>query len=300
MDGESLSSWLRRLAVIYGLSVKELVEHDLGFRKRQRLRHWLDIEPPEKLLVAVAARTGVPLERVKKTTIAGVRPLLYAYFDRKFSGCNTLLIARPNPPQPSQFQKSVLRHELTTVLTACRLCLDTYPNAGILLPWRLRIMTSCPVHGIMLQRVRIIEDTVLWRSDAVEEAPELVSWLDCRTWQALTSGYVSLASGTVHAGHWFRLMRTIWDELDRPLEECHEKTVLSILNTVERFFEMGEELWRSSSERRHAICVATAIDMLEKGTIIPKGIDGKYFAGGQENTLAIEHIQNKQQHLALA
>lgn len=76
MEGESLSSWLRRLAMIYGLTAMELVEHDLGFRRRQRQRHWLDIDPPEKLLKAVAARTGVPLERVQETTIAGVRPFL--------------------------------------------------------------------------------------------------------------------------------------------------------------------------------------------------------------------------------
>ncbi len=160
MEGESLSSWLRRLAMIYGLTAKELVEHDLGFQRRQRHRHWLDIDPPEKLLKAVAFRTGVPLERVQKTTIAGVRPFLYAYFDRKFSGCNTVLTARPNSPQHSQFLKWILRHELTNEFTACRLCLNTYPNAGVLLPWRIRIITSCPVLGIMLERVRIAEETM--------------------------------------------------------------------------------------------------------------------------------------------
>jgi hypothetical protein len=298
MEGESLSSWLRRLAMIYGLTAKELVEHDLGFQRRQRHRHWLDIDPPEKLLKAVAFRTGVPLERVQKTTIAGVRPFLYAYFDRKFSGCNTVLTARPNSPQHSQFLKWILRHELTNEFTACRLCLNTYPNAGVLLPWRIRIITSCPVHGIMLERVRIAEETVQWRNDEAEEAPELVRQLDCRTWQALTTGHVCLAGSSVHAGLWFRILRTIWDELDRPLEECHEKPVLSIWNTLDRFFEMAKALWRSSSERRHAICVATAIDMLEKGTVTPEGIDGKYFTGSHGNILAIERVQNKQQRVA--
>lgn len=104
-----------------------------------------------------------------------------------------------------------------------------------------------------------------------------------------------MAGGSVHAGLWFRILRTIWDELDRPLEECYEKPVLSIWNTLDRLFEMAKALWRSTSERRHAICVATAIDMLEKGTVIPEGIDGKYFAGGHANILAIERVQNKQQ-----
>lgn len=299
MEGESLSSWLRRLAMIYGLTAKELVEHDLGFRRRPRQRHWLDIDPPEKLLQAVAARTGIPLERVQKTTITGMRPFLYAYFDRKFSGCSTVLIARPNSLQYGHFRKWIMRQELTNEFTACRLCLNTYPNAGVLLPWRLRIMTSCPVHATMLERVRIIEDTVQWRDDAAEEAPELVTWLDCRTWQALTNGYVCLPGGSVHAGLWFRLLRTIWDELNRPLQECHKKPVLSVWKAVDIFCQTAKESWQSSFERRHAICVATAIDMMDKGTVIPEGIDGKYFADRQANVLSIERFHNEQQHFAL-
>lgn len=282
LEAESLSSWLRRLAMIYGLTVKDLVQYNLGFSRRQRQRHWLDIDPPENLLKAVSARTGISLERVQRTTIAGMRRFLYAYFDRNFSGNDTVLIAQPKPPQHRQLQKWILRHELTNEFTACRLCLDTYPDAAILLPWRLRIMTSCPVHGIMLEAVEIIEETPKWRNDGAEEAPELVHLLDCRTWQALSTGYVTLPSGLIYAGLWFRLLRTIWNELNRPLQECREQSLLSVWNGVDKFFRTARDRWHLSSERRHAICVATAIEMMEKGIVFPEGVDGKYFAGRRD------------------
>jgi hypothetical protein len=283
--------------MIYEFGVKDLLEHDLGFCRRQRQRHWLDIEPPDELLMAVAARTGIPLERVQQSTMAGLRPLVYAYFDRKFSAGTTVLMAQPKPPLHHSLQKWVLRHELVNEFTACRLCLDNYPNAAVLLPWRLRIMTSCPEHGIMLEAVRIIEDTAQWRNDAVEAAPGLIRRLDSRTWQALTVGNVRLPGGLVHAGLWFRLLRTIWDELNRPLQERHGQAVLSVWNGVDAFFGMAQDSWRLRSDRRHAICVASAIEMMEAGTVFPEGIDGQYFRGGQRGIVALAALHEDDGHL---
>jgi len=267
--------------MIYELSVTDLVEFELGgFGRRQRQRNWLDIDPPDRLLEAVAARTGVPVERVREMTIAGVRPFLFAYFDRKYYGYNaSVLIAPSKPPQPG-LHMFALRKERTHDWTACRSCLKAYPNAGVLLPWRVRIMTSCPVHGTMLEPVRVIEDSVSWLNDRAEEAPEIVRSLDHRTWNALTTGYVKLPGGLVSAGLWFRLLRTIWDELSRPLSllrECHEQPILSIWAAVDRFMQQAANSWQSRAERIHAITVATAIDMMENGTVSAEGTDAKYF-----------------------
>ena len=207
-------------------------------------------------------------------------------------------MARPKPPQHRSLQKWVVRHELVHEFTACRMCLDNYPNAAVLLPWRLRIITSCPEHGIMLEAVRIVEDTAQWRNDAVEAAPDLVRRLDSRTWQALTTGNVRLASGLVHAGLWFRLLRTIWDELNRPPQECYDQAVLSVLNGVDGFYRMTKDSWRLRSDRRHAICVASAIEMMEAGTVFPEGIDGKYFTGGRREMMNIANFHKEQKHLA--
>jgi hypothetical protein len=285
LEAESLSSWLRRIAMIYGFTVKELLEHDLAFSRHARQRHWLDIDPSDKFVTAVAARTGVPEERVWRTTMAGVRPVLYALHDRTLPSYNTVLTARPRRPHHRHLQRRVLRQEQTYNFTACRLCLDSYPNAGVLLPWRLRVVTSCSAHGIMLEPVRIFEDTVRWLSDAAEEAPELVHSMDCRTWKALTSGYVDLPGGLVQAGVWFRLLRSIGDELNRPLEESREQQISVVWNGVDRFFQTAKNSWQLSSDRRYAIGVASAIDMMEKGTIVPEGIDGQYFVGKREETL---------------
>lgn len=297
MDAESLSSWLRRLAIVYGFTAKDLVEHDLGFCRRQQQRHWLDIAPPAKLLMAVAARTGVPLERVQQSTLTALRPVLYAYFDRKFSPCSPVLIARPKPPLHRSLQKWVLRHELVNEFTACRMCLDNYPNAAVLLPWRLRIITSCPEHGIMLEAVRMFEDTAQWRNDAVEAAPDLVRRLDSRTWQALTSGNVRLPGGSIPAGLWFRLLRTIWDELNRPPQDRHDQAVLSVWNGVDGFFRVANDSWRLRSDRKHAICVASAIEMMEAGTVFPEGIDGQYFRGEQRGPVTIAALHDDQERL---
>ncbi len=141
-------------------------------------------------------------------------------------------------------------------------------------------MTSCPVHGIMLEPVYIVEDSVSWLTDRAEEAPELVRSLDHRTWKALTTGCVNLPGGFVPAGLWFRLLRTIWDELSRPLSllrECHEQPILLIWAAVDRFMQQAEDSWKSTLERKHAIILATAIDMMKKGTVLPEGTDAKYF-----------------------
>jgi len=298
-EAESLSSWLRRLAMVYGLSLKDLIEHDLGFCRRQQQRHWLDMAPPTKLLTAVAARTGIPLERIQQSTMAALRPVLYAYFDRKFSACSTVLMAQPKPPLHLNLQKWILRHELVNEFTACRRCLDNYPNAAVLLPWRLRIITSCPEHGVMLEAVRITGDTVEWRKDVEELAPALVSRLDLRTWQALTTGSVNLTGGSVPAGLWFRLLRTIWDELNRPLEECHDKAVLAVWTGISRLPSMTKDFWHLRSDRKHAICVGTAIDMLETGATVPEGIDGRYFAGSRRGIINIASFHRGEDPLVI-
>lgn len=277
--------------MIYGLRIKDLVDSELGFSGRQRQANWLDIDPPDKLIEAVAARTGVSTERIQRMTIASLRPVLSAYFDPKFYSLSSILAARPMPRQPS-LHKWVLRPGRARAWTACRSCLQTYPNASILLPWRLRIVTSCPAHGMMLEPLHITEeDFVNWPHDSAEEAPESVRSLDARTWQALTTGSVSLPGGSVHASLWFCLLRTIWDELNRPvsmLGECHEQAILAVRVAVDRFLQRAANSWKSRAEEtKHAILVATAMEMMQKGIIFPEGPEAKYFCTGALRPMSV-------------
>ena len=267
--------------MIYGFSVRDLIQHDLGFGRPLRQKDWLDIDPPDGILEALSARTRVPVERLKRTTISSLRPFLFAYFDWKYYGHNSVLVEPAQPP-PLRLSKWVLRQERENYFNACRSCLQTYPNAGLLLPWRFRIITSYPVHGMMLEPVRIIEDSVRWFNAEAEEAPEMVRLIDLRSWTALTTGSVELPGGIIHAGFWFCLLRTIQDELTRALllfGSCQQKPIVAVLAAVDQFLHAtGRTSWNSRLERKRAIGIATAIDMIEKGAVFPEGLDAWYFS----------------------
>jgi hypothetical protein len=61
-----------------------------------------------------------------------------------------------------------------------------------------------------------------WNAASCEQrqASAPISAMDRRTWQALTTGYVELPRRRVHAGLWFRLLRTLLDELNTPISLC--------------------------------------------------------------------------------
>ncbi len=100
------------------------------------------------------------------------------------------------------------------VRRGCPDCLESSP--AVLLFWQLPVMASCPVHG---RRLETYEghpaDYLLWTTPAQDQRalPEPLSLMDRRTWQAITTGSVDLPRYPVHAGIWFRLLRTLLDEL---------------------------------------------------------------------------------------
>ena len=55
---------------------------------------------------------------------------------------------------------------------------------------------------------------------APRTASDAIAAMDRRTWQALTTGYAALQRRRVHAGLWFRLLRTLLNELNTPLSHC--------------------------------------------------------------------------------
>jgi len=78
--------------------------------------------------------------------------------------------------------------------------------------------------------------------------------------------------------------RTLWDELNEPPclpKECHEQPIVSVWAAVDHFMPPAANYWKSRAERKHAIIVATAIDMIQNGTVVPEGIDAKYFGANR-------------------
>ncbi len=116
------------------------------------------------------------------------------------------------------------RKETMNTVNGCRQCLADYPDGGVLLGWLLRVVLSCPVHGVMLEPGRKIAGGINWVNEKAEQAPKLVCQLDRRSMLALAEGFVQLPGGLVSAAQWFRMLPTIFQELNAPLfSGCRER-----------------------------------------------------------------------------
>ncbi|MCZ7140516.1 hypothetical protein O6379_23730, partial [Salmonella enterica subsp. enterica] len=88
-------------------------------------------------------------------------------------------------------------------------------------------------------------------------------------WQALTTGHVELPRRRIHAGLWFRLLRTLLDELNTPLSTCG--TCAGYLRQVWEGcghpLRAGQSLWRPYETLNPAVrlqmleAAATAISL---------------------------------------
>jgi hypothetical protein len=216
-EGEALSSWLQRVAARYQMDLYDLLEHDLGHGRVDDL----DTAPPPALLTALSLRSGIELERLRCMSFAGWVPWLLDSLDSRI----------PDALETYAFQFSLLlprRGRKTRSITswrawlpsqpihrACPLCLNDSEDQAILLAWKLPLMLSCPQHGCWLESYSGVPGQFLgWENAdaAPRTASDAMVAMDRRTWQALTTGYVELPRRRIHAGLWFRLLRTLLDE----------------------------------------------------------------------------------------
>lgn len=184
-------------------------------------------------------------------------------------------------------------------LRACPLCIATgIPPYPYQLLWLLSLTLSCPAHGCLLEpRVNTANYFADW--DRKPPTPKPVGAtalaMDTRTWQAMRAGTVDLPGRRVHAGIWFRLMRTIIDELGATLSECRTAAPL-----IERAWReaghpqrMGSWSWHPHEsyppyvQIRNLEATATTIHLLESKVLIGQGTDAALFlpdaaiSGGQ-------------------
>ncbi|HBU6379575.1 TPA: transposase, partial [Klebsiella variicola] len=102
---------------------------------------------------------------------------------------------------------------------------------------------------------------------------------DRRTWQALTQGYVELPRRRIHAGLWFRLLRTLLDELNTPLSHCGvcAGSVRYVWERCGHPLRAGQSLWRPYEILDPAVqlqmleAAATAIELIESKVVSPHG-----------------------------
>lgn len=202
------------------------LEHLLVYEWGQGQLLDIDILPPIGFLELIAQRSGVALERLRLMTMSGWVPWLLDSLD----------------PDPDSFdsyihQMSVLfphpkhQHRLIprwrawlpkqTLQRACPSCLnESVGHETFKLMWQFPLFISCPIHGCWLQSYIGDGQLSSWHQpDAalIREASDAIKTMDRRTEQALACGQVDLPERPVHAGIWFRLLRTLIEELSMPI-----------------------------------------------------------------------------------
>jgi hypothetical protein len=239
---EALSSWLGRLARLYGLSVTDLLTHNLGLVD-VTVPAELDYDPPAAMLAALAERTGVELVRLRAMTLAGQVPwLLDALHTRLGDAQEQFRHLRPRqlgavgarrgrrppggPPEGEAMARRVaVRPAASPHLPGLRRRPKPGPSMGV-----------AAAAGDRLWRARLPPGEHLGCRDvpragrAPRPAPveEPVATLDRYTYQALTTGQVVLPGRTVHVAVWFRLLRSLLDEVSLALStlNTHGRTTL--------------------------------------------------------------------------
>ena len=282
-EGEALSSWLNRVAACYQMDVHELLVHDLGHCQLDEL----DTAPPPSLLTVLALRSGVEFERLRRMSLAGWVPWLLDSLDDSVPAALETYAFQCSVLLPKRKARSITRWRAwlpsQPIRRACPLCLDDTTNQAMLLVWQLPLMLSCPQHGCWLASYWGLPGRYLqWeKADAAPHpANEAIACMDRRTWQALTTGFVELPRRRIHAGLWFRLLRTLLDELNTPLSHCCSGSADSIRQVWEHCghpLRAGQSLWRPFEILDPAVqlqmleAAATAITLIESKALPARG-----------------------------
>lgn len=294
---ESLSSWVERTARLYDLSAEDLLRHNLGsasFARAARDSMDLDWDPPRGVLDALAERIGLGLDQMLPMTMAGWVPWLMdtldpedgqATFDTYVRQHSVLL--RPGEAGRNQVSGWLPWVPAGPARLACPVCAAD-PQRGAVLTWRLPLMVSCAEHGCLLEPEPDVRFAILAGSGLRPVlASTHVAAMDRSTFQGLTTGRVSLPGGSVHAGVWFRLLRTLLDEVSTApsaVGAASRAALKLIWRTVGTPPRNGLAVWRPYErlgrplQQAMAGTAATALHLAGTGEITAGGTLGRYLA----------------------
>lgn len=266
------------------MDMRELLEHDLGHGQIDDL----DTAPPIPLLIALAQRSGIEQDRLRCMSLAGWTPWLL----------DSLENAVPFALETYVFQLSVLlpkgRRKTRSIMSwrawlpmqplrrACPRCIRDSAEQALPLIWQLPLLLSCPTHGCWLEPYLGGTGTFMGWDDASceqRQASAPISTMDRRTWQALTTGYVELPRRRVHAGLWFRLLRTLLDELNTPISLCgsYGDAIRYVWERCGHPLRAGQSQWQpfeilaDKVQLQMLEAAATAIELIESNILNPGG-----------------------------
>lgn len=313
---EALSSWLERLARCYGLSVADLLRYDLdldpGGRQPADPGADLDWDPPAAVLGALSERTGVALDELRAMTLAGWVPWLLDTLDphgpplREDPSVRDTFVDEPSAAGPTVFGSYVGAHSVLLapgeakprapqqwrpwlpaqpMRRACPACAETGPDPGTMLFFQLPIMIGCPVHSCRLEPALDVRlATLAGQNPSLAYVDVHVAALDQYTHEGLSTGQVTLPRRAVHVGMWFRLLRTLLEELTAALSQVRPRSAHAlrlIWATTERPARAGLSVWRPYEQldwaRQETVleAAATALHLIETGTVTAHGTLGE-------------------------
>lgn len=288
--GESLSSWLYRIAAAHYLTLGELLEHDLG--QPPGAAEMLDCAPPPELVTAVSRRSGIAPNRVRGMSVSGHVPWLLDSLDPQGNDLDVyvrqlsvLLRTSRRGSGGRRRPGSGWRPWLSAgplMRRACPRCADDPHSQGLTLASGLPLQLSCPTHRCFLEPCFGYPDQLHWDTERPlpRPAPPAVVTLDRYTDQALDNGAVSLPGRVVHGGMWFRLLRTLVDELCSPLDDAG--TVVREIwasrgGRSPRLLYRPFESLRWPDQAELLTVAADTITCLDAGEITPQGDHGHLF-----------------------
>ncbi len=290
IEGEALSSWLWQIAARYDMSVQDLLEHGLG--ENTISCKDVDVDPPQRLLSALAERTGVDYDRLEAMTLAGWVPWLYDAlqpdvdsYDIYVHQFSVMLKCGTDHERPAGPWAAWLPNERLRL--ACPDCLADPTRGVALLVWRLPLVRTCSTHRRWLQRYTGDYANPIWEDDPAPASGPGVAVLkmDSYTHHGLHNGWVELPQRRVHAAVWFRLLRTLINEVSSTrkywrfnIGELHQ-----VWDSTGYKVRAGEMRWkpyetlRWITQAKMLEAAAITIELLQAKTVMGVGADTSVF-----------------------
>jgi TniQ len=224
-EQESLTSWLRRIAQGYNLSLDSLQKCILNGDVFDNFE--LDKNPPLQFLLQLSDKTGIEISRIVFMTLKSYVPFIVDsfipqedLFEHYACQFHTLSPAakRKKINFPNSWMPWVIKDHYTS-LRACALCLQNDKVPYIRLFWQLSWLSSCPHHGIMLEEVIFLGlPQYQFFCPKHKQAPEEIKFIDKITQDCLIHGFSNLPNGIrINASIWIRKLRSLLDEVSQPL-----------------------------------------------------------------------------------
>jgi hypothetical protein len=213
VEGEAITSWIRRIANEYGIGWDVLLHRTFGWPDTPYVD--ADLQIPQRVIQRLSTKTGVPAPNIRLMTLGGQWERLLSVADgsieKGYLSRYEILSASAAPRL--HFERGWKPWQPDRrVFFACRACVAEYGAGFYRLIWRLPILRSCPIHGMMLERAAFIGYETKW-IDKPEIADRAVRTMDALTWQGWTQGFVNLKHQRVSVAEWLCMLRCLIEEI---------------------------------------------------------------------------------------